>query len=86
MVVEGRSSVWLTCQGDKVAAFDPHCTHLGCPYRWDDAKQTFVCPCYSGVFSKTGEVLSGPPPRPLDRYQVKLSDGNIQILPEGNKA
>ncbi len=86
MVVEGRSSVWLLKDGDQLTAFDPHCTHLGCPYRWDDSKNSFVCPCHSGVFSKTGEVLSGPPPRPLDRFPTKIANGSILILPEGKKA
>jgi Rieske Fe-S protein len=32
------------------------------------------------VFAKDGTVVSGPPPRPLDRYQVKLEGETVYIL------
>jgi menaquinol-cytochrome c reductase iron-sulfur subunit len=69
-----------------VTAFDPHCTHLGCPYRWDAAKEAFLCPCHSGVFNKQGVVQSGPPPRPLDRYGVRVQQGIVSILPSRQSA
>jgi len=79
--VEGRNSVWVLRQGFNVVVFNPHCTHLGCAYRWDDKREAFLCPCHSGVYDKEGKVLSGPPPRPLDRYQAKIEDGRLLILP-----
>ncbi|OGM99522.1 MAG: hypothetical protein A2817_02355 [Candidatus Yanofskybacteria bacterium RIFCSPHIGHO2_01_FULL_39_8b] len=82
MANEGVDTVWFLRQGNKVIAFNPKCTHLGCPYRWDSEKDVFVCPCHTALFSKTGEVLSGPPPRPLDRYPVKTENGIVKILPE----
>lgn len=80
MVTSGRSSVWLVRQeGDRLTAFEPHCTHLGCPYSWDDARGAFFCPCHDGVFDINGNVVAGPPPRPLDRYEVKIEDGKVLI-------
>lgn len=82
MMVEGMNSVWLLREDDKITAFNPKCTHLGCPYHWDDEKNVFVCPCHTAVFSKTGEVISGPPPRPLDHFPVKVENGTVIILPD----
>lgn len=82
MMVEGMNSVWLLREDNKITAFNPKCTHLGCPYRWDDEKNVFVCPCHTAVFSKTGEVISGPPPRSLDRFPVKVENGAVIILPD----
>jgi menaquinol-cytochrome c reductase iron-sulfur subunit len=82
-VIESPSSVWVTQQKGEWVAFDPHCTHLGCPYRWDASKQAFLCPCHGAVFSKEGDVVSGPPPKPLQRFPVKVESGNIYVLPEG---
>ncbi|HJT23007.1 MAG TPA: ubiquinol-cytochrome c reductase iron-sulfur subunit [bacterium] len=82
-VIESPSSVWVMRQKDEWVAFDPHCTHLGCPYRWDASKQAFLCPCHGGVFSKDGTVVSGPPPKPLQRYPVKVEGGTIYVLPGG---
>jgi len=81
-VVESPSSVWVVQQNGEWVAYDPHCTHLGCPYRWDSAKQQFLCPCHGGIFAKDGKVVSGPPPKPLRRFPVKVESGIIYVLPE----
>ena len=44
------------------------CTHLGCTVNWKDEANAFLYPCHDAKFSRQGEVLDGPPPRPLDRY------------------
>ncbi|MBI4411518.1 MAG: Rieske (2Fe-2S) protein [Deltaproteobacteria bacterium] len=86
MTVEGRSSAWaVTVDGEQFTVFDPRCTHLGCPYRWDAEKKKFLCPCHNAVFSVTGEVLAGPPPRPLDRFPVKVAGGKLFIKPAQKK-
>lgn len=56
------------------------CTHLGCRVRWISDQEQFFCPCHNAVFDKQGAVVSGPPPRPLDRYEVKVSDDQLFIL------
>ncbi len=87
MTTERRSSAWvLTPDGKDFVIFDPRCTHLGCPYRWDEAQQQFLCPCHAAVFSREGGVVSGPPPRPLDRYPWKVQAGRLLILPHVTRA
>jgi menaquinol-cytochrome c reductase iron-sulfur subunit len=58
------------------------CTHLGCQVNWREESQTYQCPCHDAKFDKIGQVLSGPPPRPLDRFAVFNvdSDGNLIVL------
>ncbi len=53
------------------------CTHLGCRTRWVSDRRQFYCPCHAGVFDEDGNVVSGPPPRPLDRYEVKVEEGQL---------
>src|SRR3972149_8940200 len=55
------------------------CTHLGCRVRWIAERQQFLSPCHNGVFDKYGNVVSGPPPRPLDEFETKIEDGNLFI-------
>ncbi len=79
-----RSSAWVVTENGKdFTAFDPRCTHLGCPFRWSAAEKKFLCPCHTASFALDGKVLGGPPPRPLDRYQTKVEDGRLLILPKG---
>jgi menaquinol-cytochrome c reductase iron-sulfur subunit len=78
--VTEKASTWVVRTDDhSVVAFDPACTHLGCAYHWDAPANHFICPCHASAFSIDGKVLSGPAPRPLDRYFVKVADGKILI-------
>jgi menaquinol-cytochrome c reductase iron-sulfur subunit len=81
-----KSSAWILKKSDQeVVAFGPSCTHLGCAYKWDAGTNNFICPCHTSAFSIDGKVLSGPAPRPLDRYDVRLDGGKI-LLGEIKKA
>jgi Rieske Fe-S protein len=77
--VEGRRlrNVWIyTEDGESFTVYNGRCTHLGCNYSLDAEKKVFRCPCHTGFFDlKTGAVLGGPPPRPLDTLPVRVEDG-----------
>ena len=81
--VESRAmnSVWLfTSDGDTFKAYNGHCTHLGCGYTYDKDAKHFICPCHRGQFDvKTGAVLAGPPPRPLDELEVQVRDAAVYV-------
>jgi menaquinol-cytochrome c reductase iron-sulfur subunit len=82
-----KATTWVVRTGDeKVIAFSPACTHLACPYHWDDAQTKFVCPCHGSMFSADGKVLVGPASRPLDRYISKVEAGKILIGPQIEKS
>ncbi len=79
--VTAKTAAWLRRSGDQeFVAFSINCTHLGCPLRWLPDADLFMCPCHGGVFYKDGRVASGPPPRPLTRYPVRIRDGWVEIL------
>ena len=62
----------------KYAAFGQKCTHLSCPVHYSKTNDRLECPCHEGGFSsKTGEVLYGPPPRPLDRIALEMRNGEV---------
>ena len=60
-------------------AFSAICTHLRCVVNWNGAVRKFECPCHGAKFSPYGEVLEGPPPRPLDLYGLQIMAGNVVI-------
>ena len=70
-------SVWVYTEDNaSFRVYNGRCTHLGCNYSLDDKARVFRCPCHTGFFEiKTGAVLGGPPPRPLDALDVKIENG-----------
>lgn len=79
-VISEKSTAWVVKRSDNsIVAFGPQCTHLGCAYHWDDTKNDFLCPCHNSVFAIDGKVLSGPAPRPLDRYETKLNGTKLLL-------
>jgi cytochrome b6-f complex iron-sulfur subunit len=55
------------------------CTHLGCIIKWQAKDDRFFCPCHAGIFSPTGKVLGGPPPRPLAKLAVRVQGEDIWV-------
>jgi cytochrome b6-f complex iron-sulfur subunit len=55
------------------------CTHLGCIVKWVADSEEFLCPCHGGRFSPAGQVLGGPPPKPLAVYGVSIEGDEILI-------
>lgn len=78
--ISARSAAWLRRVGElEFVAFSVNCTHLGCPIRWMEGAELFMCPCHGGVFYKDGTVAAGPPPAPLARYEVRVTNGQVEI-------
>ena len=64
-------------------AFGQKCTHLSCPVYFDQGNQRLECPCHEGAFdARTGDVLYGPPPRPLDMVKLDVR-GNGEVWAVG---
>ena len=59
------------------------CTHLTCHVRFDAETRTLFCPCHNGRFDLGGNVLSGPPPRPLEAFAVTVSGTDIIVSRRG---
>lgn len=66
---------------DHVVAVSTRCMHLGCPVRYIDAAQRFVCPCHGGVYNFEGKPTGGPPVRPLDRFYTRVENGRVLAGP-----
>jgi menaquinol-cytochrome c reductase iron-sulfur subunit len=60
-------------------AISTRCAHLGCPVRYIQASQKFVCPCHGGIYDDKGAVEGGPPVRPLDRFYTRVRNGRVEI-------
>ena len=67
--------------GGELRAFSQKCTHLGCVVFYEPETGEMECPCHEGHFdAASGEVLAGPPQRPLGRIDVEVRDGTVWAL------
>ena len=53
-------------------AFNAVCTHLECTVQYKPDTAQIWCACHNGLYDLSGTVVSGPPPRPLENFTVKL--------------
>ena len=78
--ITAKGAAWLRRESeDKFIAFAVNCTHMGCPVRWLQDAELFMCPCHGGVYYKDGTVAAGPPPKPLVRFEVRVANGQVEI-------
>jgi len=74
----------LRKEGQDPIVLSDVCTHLSCRVNWDEESKEFNCPCHAAFFDQDGEVVSGPPPRALDRYETRIDGDQLFIhLTEG---
>ncbi|MGH2589806.1 MAG: ubiquinol-cytochrome c reductase iron-sulfur subunit [Actinomycetota bacterium] len=76
-----RGSEELDESPDEFIAVSNRCAHAGCPTRYVEAAGNFICPCHGGVYDFQGKVIGGPPVRPLDRFQTRVTDGQVEVGP-----
>jgi len=69
---DGKPCLVIRTPDGDVKAFDAICTHLDCTVEYRAGQHDIFCPCHSGVYDLNGRNVSGPPPRPLEVYQVTL--------------
>lgn len=77
----GRQVAVANVDGD-LHAFDDLCTHQQCSLAEGDLDGTIVeCPCHGSQFDvTTGEVISGPATEPVDVFEAREQDGELQVL------
>lgn len=62
-------------------AFSQVCTHLSCAVIPRPEENIFLCPCHDGKFNlRTGDVVAGPPRRPLPRIELEIHNANIYAV------
>jgi Rieske Fe-S protein len=72
----GDPAVLIRQQEGEYIAYSRKCAHMGCSVDFDSARQCLKCPCHQGAYdARTGYVVLGPPPRPLDQIVLQVRAG-----------
>lgn len=74
-----KPGVLVNTASGELLAFNAVCTHLNCTVQYDSQASHIWCPCHNGRFDLTGRVISGPPPQPLEKYNVKINGEDIIV-------
>ena len=60
-------------------AFAATCTHLDCIVQYRKDTKQIWCACHNGIYDLRGRNVSGPPPKPLAEYSVKIINDEIIV-------
>jgi cytochrome b6-f complex iron-sulfur subunit len=60
-------------------AYNAVCTHLECTVQYKSDTSQIWCACHNGMYDLEGNVVSGPPPRPLERLAVNLRGEDVVV-------
>ncbi len=69
----------IRTEKDEFKALSAVCTHLDCTVQYKKEMGLIWCACHNGKYDLNGKNVSGPPPRPLDLYQVNKQGDNIFV-------
>lgn len=75
---------WISQTELGVVALYNVCVHLGCLYAWQPVTNRFECPCHGSKYEKGGKYIEGPAPRSLDRFVIRFTDPDGNVLAETN--
>jgi Rieske Fe-S protein len=67
----------------ELRAFNAICTHFDCTVQYLEGEGKIHCACHDGWYNLDGDVTAGPPPRPLKRYDVAMTDEGLVIAQPG---
>ena len=68
----------MTAEGE-YRALSAVCSHLSCTVQYRNDLHQIWCACHNGLYDLNGRNISGPPPRPLDAFQVHLRGDEIVV-------
>ena len=74
-----QPAIVINRPGKGFIALSKVCTHLGCLVEYAKDRNMLICPCHAGTFDLEGNVLSGPPPKPLQKLPLRVEGEQIII-------
>lgn len=78
---ENDTAILIRSRDGRYSAFGQKCTHLSCPVHYAKDHDRLECPCHEGGFdARTGDVLYGPPMRPLDKIDIETRGGQVYAI------
>ncbi|MEZ4414138.1 MAG: ubiquinol-cytochrome c reductase iron-sulfur subunit [Gemmatimonadota bacterium] len=74
-----RPGILVRTPAGELRAFSATCTHLDCTVQYRDDLEHIWCACHNGHYDLNGRNIAGPPPEPLEAYDVRLRGNTIVV-------
>ena len=74
-----RPGILVRTSAGEFRAFSAVCTHLNCTVQYRNDLEHIWCACHNGHFDLFGKNIAGPPPRPLDTFDVTVRGEDVVV-------
>jgi Rieske Fe-S protein len=74
-----RPGILVRTSSGEWRAFSAVCTHLQCTVQYRADLEHIWCACHNGHFDLSGKNVEGPPPRPLEQYDVTVRGNDVVV-------
>ena len=79
----GKPGVFLKKDDGTVLALKGVCTHMECNISYVPGVKKFYCACHKGWFDDNGRNIEGPPPKPLEMFDIVVAGQKLVIAKKG---
>jgi Rieske Fe-S protein len=79
-----RPGLLIMLPDGKYTALTAVCTHLGCTVQYRPDLHNVWCACHNGMYDVDGRNISGPPPKPLEAFDVFIKGDEIYVQRQRN--
>lgn len=81
----GKPGLFLKNAKGTIAALKGVCTHMECNITYRPEERKFYCACHKGWFDENGRNIEGPPPKPLEFFDVTIEGEKLIVARKGIK-
>jgi len=74
-----RPALLLFTAAGEYLALSAICTHLSCTVQYRNDLRQVWCACHNGLYDLNGRNIAGPPPRPLEAFQVHVRGDEVVV-------
>lgn len=74
-----RPGILVRTPSGELRAFSAVCTHLDCTVQYREDLQHIWCACHNGHYDLNGRNIAGPPPAPLQPFDVNVRGDQIVV-------
>ena len=74
-----KPGILLRLPSGEWRAFSAVCTHLQCTVQYREDLERIWCPCHNGQYDLTGRNVAGPPPKPLEAFDVVVKGDDVVV-------